>query len=316
MINKDYQYTNIYSDISKFCPLPSSTYIYGYSPEGRSHIVDDLKKHFVDILYVELELLGEEKDTVIDKNTGSRYFLRSSNSMKSLFDIYKSDMVYIDVSGLNNRVSASLLNNALKIDSERGLSIKVLYAEPYSYKIKQFKSEGVFNDLSEKIEGIEPLPGFASIIPDPVDMKFIALLGFEGGRFTHLIENVQPPSDNIIPVVGVPGFRIEYPFVALWGNRQPLEETKSWSNIRYIAANSLVDAYFLLSKIRQKSSSNTKIVLAPIGTKPHAIGAILFAIKYSKQVEIIYDNPKRKMTRTDGIGLLVECDINALLKDN
>lgn len=316
MINKDYQYTNIYSDINKFRPLPNSTYIYGYSPEGRSHIVDDLKKSFVDIRYVELELIEEEKDTVVDKNTDIKYFLRSSNSIKSLFSMYESDVVYIDTSGLNNRVSASLLNNALKIDDEKGLNIKVLYAEPYLYKIKQFKSEGVFNDLSEKIEGIEPLPGFASIIPDHVDMKFIALLGFEGGRFTHLIENVQPPSDNIIPVIGVPGFRIEYPFVALWGNRQPLGETKSWSNIRYIAANSLVDAYLFLNRIRQKSSSTTKIILAPIGTKPHAIGAILFAIKYSKQVEIVYDNPKRKMTRTDGVGLLVECDINSLLKDN
>lgn len=316
MINKDYQYTNIYSDINMFCPLPGSTYIYAYSPEGRSHIVDDLKNTHEDISYVELELLGEEKDTVIDKNTGNKYNLRSSNSIKSLFETYKSEIVYIDVSGLNNRVSASLLNNAIKIDGERGLSIKVLYAEPNSYKIKQFRTEGVFNDLSEKIDGIEPLPGFASIIPDPVDMKFIALLGFEGGRFTHLIENVQPPSDNIIPVIGVPGFRIEYPFVALWGNRQPLEETKSWNNIRYIAANSLVDAYLFLSKIKKNSSSSTKIVLAPIGTKPHAIGAILFAIKYSKQVEIIYDNPKRKITRTDGVGLLVEYDINALLKEN
>lgn len=315
MINKDYLYTNIYSDINDFRPLSNSTYIYAYSPEGRSHIVDDLRKLSTDISYVELELAKDEKDVVIDKTSSNKYFLRSSNSIKEFFNTYKSDMVYIDVSGLNNRISASLLKNALKVDEERGLKIRVLYAEPSSYKIKQFSLEGVFNDLSEKIDGIEPLPGFASIIPDPVDMIFIALLGFEGGRFTHLIENVQPPSDNITPVIGVPGFRIEYPFVALWGNRQPLGETKSWNNIRYIAANSLVDAYLLLSKIRKKSPES-KIVLAPIGTKPHAIGAILFAIKYPEQVEIVYDNPKRKTTRTDGVGLIVECDINTLLAEN
>lgn len=315
MINKDYQYTNIYSDISEFRPSPNSVYIYGYSPEGRSHIVDNLKSTFSDIVFVELESIEDEKDTIIDKATGVKYFLRSSNSIKNLFEIYKSSMVYIDTSGLNNRISASLLNNAVKVSDNRALDIKIIYAEPYGYKIKQFKSEGVFNDLSEKIEGIEPLPGFASIIPDSVEMKFIALLGFEGGRFTHLVENIQPPLDNIIPVIGVPGFRIEYPFVALWGNRQPLGETKSWNNIEYISANSLVDVFLLLTKIKKKSPPNTKIVLAPIGTKPHAIGAVLFAIKYPKEVEIVYDNPKRKITRTDGVGLIIECDINSLLKE-
>lgn len=314
MINKDYLYTKIYSDIKDFYPLSNSMYIYGYSPEGRSHMVDDLRNKFPDISYVELEPV-EEKDVIIDKTSEIKYFLRSSESIKSLFKTYKSDIVYIDASGLNNRICASLLNNALKIDKEQGLDIRVLYAEPSSYKIEQFKTEGVFNDLSEKIEGIEPLPGFASIIPDPVDVIFVAFLGFEGGRFTHLIENVQPPSDKITPVIGVPGYRIEYPFVALWGNRQPLGETKSWNNIKYIAANSLVDAYLLLDRIRKKSPTS-KMILAPIGTKPHAIGAVLFAIKYPKQVEIVYDNPKRKMKRTDGVGLIVECKINTLLRNN
>ena len=315
MINKDYLYTKIYSNISDFRPLSNSVYIYGYSPEGRSHMVDELKCTYSDIVFVELELIEEEKDAVIDKATGSKYFLRSSNSIKALFEVYCSLTVYIDTTGLNNRVSASLLNNAVKISKEKNLNIKILYAEPYTYKIKQFKSEGVFNDLSEKIEGIDPLPGFASIMPDSVEMKFIALLGFEGGRFTHLLENIQPPIDNIIPVIGVPGFRIEYPFVAAWGNRQPLGETKSWNNIKYVSANSLVDVFFLLSKIKKRMSTNTKLVIAPIGTKPHAIAAILFAIKYPKDVEIVYDNPKRTIRRTDGIGKILESDINSLLTE-
>jgi hypothetical protein len=266
------------------------------------------------VKFIEIQSVDEEKDTIFDKDTNIKYSLRSSNSIISFFESYNSSIVYIDTSGLNNRISASLLKNAVNLSEKKNFEIKVVYTEPYAYKIHRFKSEGVFNDLSEKIEGIEPLPGFASIIPDTVDMKFIALLGFEGGRFTHLIENIQPPSDNIIPVVGVPGFRIEYPFVALWGNRLPLVETNSWANIKYVEANSLVDVFLLLTKIIHKNKS-AKLILAPIGTKPHAIGAILFAIKYPKQVEIVYDNPKRKTTRTDGIGQIVECNINSLLKE-
>ncbi len=315
MINKDYLHTQIYSDINDFYPKSDSIYIYGYSTENRSHSVDVLKSKHSNVKFVEIQAIDDEKDTILDKNTNESYYLRNSNSMTSFFESYNSSIVYIDTSGLNNRISASLLKNAVNISEKKDFEIKVVYTEPYTYKIHKFKSEGVFNDLSEKIDGIEPLPGFASIIPDTIDMKFIALLGFEGGRFTHLIENIQPPVDNIIPVVGVPGFRIEYPFVALWGNRQPLGETKSWDKIRYVAANSLVDVFLLLTKIIHKTP-DTKLILAPIGTKPHAIGAILFAIKYPKQVEIVYDNPKRKTTRTDGTGRIVECNINSLLTEN
>ena len=316
MINKDYLHTRIYSDINDFCPKSNSIYIYGYSTENRSKSVDDLKSKHSDVNFVEIQADDDEKDTILDKGANKKYYLRNSNSIISFFESYNSSTVYIDTSGLNHRISASLLKNAVSISENKKFAIKVVYAEPYTYKIQKFKSEGVFNDLSEEIDGIEPLPGFASIIPDTVDMKFIALLGFEGGRFTYLIENIQPPVDNITPVIGVPGFRIEYPFVALWGNRQPLEETKSWDKIKYVAANSLVDVFLLLTKIIRKSPPDTKLILAPIGTKPHAIGAILFAIKYPKQVEIVYDNPKRKTIRTEGTGRIVECDINSLLTEN
>ena len=314
MINKDYLHTRIYSDINDFYPKSDSIYIYGYSTENRSHSVDVLKNKYPNVKFVEIQTIDEEKDTILDISANEKYHLRNSNSIISFFESYNSAIVYIDASGLNNRISASLLKNAVIISEKKKIEIRVVYTEPYTYKIHKFKSEGVFNDLSEKIDGIEPLPGFASIIPDTVDMKFIALLGFEGGRFTHLVENIQPPVDNIIPVIGVPGFRIEYPFVALWGNRQPLEETKSWDKIKYVAANSLVDVFLFLTKIIHKTP-DTKLILAPIGTKPHAIGAILFAIKYPRQVEIVYDNPKRKITRTDGTGRIVECNINSLLKE-
>ncbi|GHU55673.1 hypothetical protein FACS189442_3530 [Spirochaetia bacterium] len=317
MINQDYLYTRKYNDANDFTLSPDSIYIYGYSPENRSHsVVDALKGKYPNIKYIEIQAVMDEKDVIQDTNTMKKYYLRNSKSIQSLFEIYNPSAVYFDTSGLNNRISASLLKNMVLLNEKKKLEIDVIYVEPHAYKTQQFKLEGVFNDLSEKIDGIEPLPGFANIVPNTDEMKFVALLGFEGGRFTHLIERIQPPSDNIIPVVGVPGFRIEYPFVALWGNRIPLEETKSWNNIKYVAANSAVDVFLLLKKILNSMPENTKITLAPIGTKPHAIGAILFAIKYPKRVEIVYDNPKRTIMRTDGTDLIVVCNINSLLSEN
>jgi hypothetical protein len=317
MINRDYQYTKKHTNVNDFFLPDGSVYIYGVSPEERSYaIVDFLKKKFVNTRFLRIFLIDNEKDVIMTNDTDINYSLRNSNDMESLFATCGSSTIYIDASGLDNRVSASLLKHVVLFNQKKKLEINVIYVEPYSYKIEQFKSEGVFNDLSEKIDEIEPLPGFANIIPDTDDMKFVALLGFEGGRFTYLLERIQPPRDSIIPVIGVPGFRFEYPFVALWGNRVPLEETKSWDNIHYIASNSLVDMFFLLEKIISQTSGSTKITLAPIGTKPHAIGAILFAIKYPRRVEIVYDNPIRKIIRTDGIGPIVVSNISALLSEN
>ena len=42
--------------------------------------------------------------------------------------------------------------------------------------------------------------------------------------------------------------------------------------------------------------------IAPIGTKPHALGAICYALRNPDTTEIMYDNPIRKPGRTAGIG--------------
>jgi hypothetical protein len=43
---------------------------------------------------------------------------------------------------------------------------------------------------------------------------------------------------------------------------------------------------------------------------------MLFALQFPNQVEIVYDNPKRKINRTDGIGKIVICDISLLIREN
>ncbi len=312
MIKDNYLYSTIYSKIDDFIPEKNSTYIYGFSAEERSKSVNELIAKHKDVKFVRVE--EKSKDVILDISSAKEYSLRSAQSIFEFLTLYNSPTLYIDSTGLNNRICASLLNNAFKYINELSISnIKVIYVEPETYDIKRFRTEGVYHDLSERIEGIEPLPGFATIIPpEDEETEFVALLGFEGGRFTYVLENIQPSRDNVFPVIGVPGFRVEYPFIAYWGNRIPLEAMNTWRNIKYAAANSMVEVYDILDKILQESA-NKKLKVAPIGTKPHAIGAILFAIKNPSQVELIYDNPIRKKQRTDGVGKVIECSVSQLL---
>lgn len=316
MIKDNYLYSSIYKNINDFIPEEGSTYIYGHSTEGRSYIANDLiVNHDSKVRFVELKEIDTDK--ILDSYSNGEYFLRDSESMFDFLSHFKNQIIYIDSSGLNNRVNASLLNNAFKyFETLELLDIRVIYAEPATYDVVQFSTEGFFNDLSESIKGIEPLPGFANIIPyDDDETHFVALLGFEGGRFKYILENIEPNKAIIYPIIGVPGFRAEYPFVAYWGNRRPLDNTDIWSNIMYVGANSITDVYRLLGKIIKRSPSG-RIKVAPIGTKPHAIGAILFAIKHPLKIELIYDNPKRGKKRTEGVGRIIECFVYKLLKAN
>lgn len=313
MIKDNYLYSSIYDNIADFIPERGSVYLFGHSTEGRSYISEELIAKFSsEVTFIEIKEITH--DIIKDSSSNIEYHLRDRVSMSNFLSLLKATTLYLDASGLNNRICAALLNNAFSIFSTLNISdIKVIYAEPETYKVVQFSTEGIFHDLSESIDGIEPLPGFASIIPyDENDTCLVALLGFEGGRFVYILEHVE--SSSVFPVIGVPGFRAEYPFVAYWGNRRPLEDRDIWSNIRYASANSISDIYTLLTKFL-KSSPSGRIKVAPIGTKPHAIAAILFAIKNPLKVELIYDNPKRVKKRTEGVGKILECSVYKLLND-
>ncbi|WP_286732646.1 MULTISPECIES: hypothetical protein [Sphingobacterium] len=315
-MKNDYLYTAIHKSVDDFKPQNDSTYIYGVSAEDRSHFVETLiSRKLENVNYLELRGLEDEK--VIEVGSETEIHLRSSISVKKAIGKFHSNNIYIDVTGLDNRICAAFIKNAMEMHSNSDVKkVIIVYAEPDSYDIKQFKTESVFNDLSERIDGISPLPGFATIFPQDEEKIFlIALLGFEGGRFSHMLESVQPPKENVIPIIGVPGFRPEYPYVAYWGNNRPLKETETWRKVKFASANSLVEVYMLLSKILKKNP-NFKIKLAPIGTKPHAIAAMLFAIKYPRFVELVYDNPKRQKRRTAGIGNVVECIVSKLIVEN
>lgn len=315
MINSDYLYTSIYESIESFTPVPDSIYYYCHSAEDRSYAVKNIfTPNNQTVRFIELKEFDNE--TIVDVQDNTKYFLRSSRSILSLLNKYNGKVKYFDVSGMDNRICASLLKNSIEslkdLESEE---IRVLYVEPSNYNIKLFKSEGIFNDLSEVIEGISPLPGFAKFYPTPAEeTRLVALLGFEGGRFTHILENIQPPDDNIVPIIGVPGFRLEYPHISLAGNSRALLSTDAWRKVKFAAANSFVDAYMVLTKLLNQRPLDT-IRLAPLGTKPHAIAAILFAIRHPNNVELIYDNPRRKKRRTEGVGRVTECFVSKLIKE-
>lgn len=311
-INQDYMYTDEWNDIESIVLETNALYIYAHDPEERSIfcaqklVLKNTQANFLELKFNDIDdtisVVGEE-DTCIS--------LHSTNQVDSLLSPYKDSVIYIEVTGLSCRVAAPFMKYAM----DRHLEMRIVYAEPNTYRVKEFRKMGIHQDLCETVNGIAPLPGLTNLLPHRESPLFVVLLGFEGGRFSQIIQDQNPDRDKITPILGVPGYRINYPYISLWGNRNQIKNTGSWQNIKYAEANSIVDIYSMLKRLSY-DYRNPEMVVAPIGTKPHAIGAILYSIKHPDKVEIVYDNPKRKVHRTDGIGKVLMCNITKLYNND
>jgi len=223
--------------------------------------------------------------------------LRDERAIDKLLSLPR---VLMDISGLQHHVWAPLLKSLYS----RKIRTRVLYAEPESYKAHPSPASATLFDLSVGFDGLEPLPGFARLSGPSDDSKclFVAMLGFEGNRPERLVMQVDP-TPRIIPVVGVPGFQMEYPAFTIACNRLFLNEYRAHSEVRYARASCPFEAYQTLCSI-QRDYPDHYLYLAPVGTKPHALGTILFAIAHPDNTEVMFDHPVRKAGRTTGVGVI------------
>ncbi len=302
--------TSEVANVLQFTPPSGSSYVYRMSVEARSTHADELSKRADDIEFVQITDATSDHFRAVFSNYNSLVHLRSASELAEFWArMINSDHDYLDITGLPHHVWAPLLKAGLN-ENQR---LKVVYVEPGSYTFSATPTEGEIFDLSERISGISPLPGFASLA-DPLEEEvcFVALLGFEGTRFAHVLENVQPPGGKLIPIIGVPGFQPEYPFHTYLGNQAALIESRAWMNIRFARANCPFSLFYSLEDIAAEYP-NDLLKIAPIGTKPHALGAILFALNSRRDVELVYDHPIRKAKRTSGSDRLLVYDVTTFM---
>jgi hypothetical protein len=289
-------FTDEYDNLEGFLPEPGSTYIFGVTSEQRSEFAVDLRRRAPKTRFVELR----ETDRFVietDLDDFSRIPLRRRSVVEAFMRSLGEGPLYLDMTGLGHSAWAPLT----KVCLDFGSVVRVVYLEPSSYARNASPHLAEVYDLSERIEGIEPMPLFASLDDAPeARICFVPLLGFEGTRFAHMLEEVQPLPRKTIPIIGVPGFQPDYPFNAFLGNASAIERANAQRQIHFAKSNCPFSLFYTLDDITNRhSGEHFKIGL--VGTKPHALGATLFALRSGKSVELIYDHVKRKKNRTSGI---------------
>lgn len=297
--------TRCYSVPTDFAPEADSLYIALRGIEPRSSHCAHFARTDDMVTFLEVTREGESEFELTDSNgTEYGFGLRSRAKLREIWDIDSRSNLYLDITGIRHHIWIPLLRAAI----ESNKCVRVIYAEPDKYRANLTPTEGHIFDLSERTRGIGPIPGFAMLSRTVDDFVFVPLLGFEGPRVAYLLEQVQPLDDTIIPVVGLPGFRPEHPFNTFLGNRVALSESKAWKRVRYASANCPFSLFYLLEQITDEKKRHVKVAM--VGTKPHALGAVLFVLRDQNNRELIYDHPVRKSERTDGIGKLLEYDIS------
>lgn len=299
--------------------IPSgATFLYGSesdearavpSPRWFSHLEDD------QVYRQTLDVDTADNLVVSDVNGGVR-------SVVSLYDLAELSSfldalpqpVYLDITGLTHRIWAPLIRGATQSSAD----IRVVYLEPSDYLRRSFRDAQRIYDLSEKFDGLRPLPGFAVLgagATESSDGLFVPMVGFEGSRLEYVLTHSEADLRRTYPIIGVPGFRPDYAFYAYQGNRRSFEKEFLHTRVQMAKANCPFEAFYLLREIQSWTDAPT-LRIAPIGTKPHALGAVLFALANPSQVELIYDNPVRAQDRTSGQARILIYALSAFMASN
>lgn len=291
--------SELFDDMRSLSLERHSTYCFSNSIEDRSRLPIDWMQRHGDTVFVEIRP-DDSHRSAFEWNAGAdtgRVALRSEKQIEQFLDSIGRNLLYVDITGLPHFVWLPLLRAALRMRRD----IRVVYAEPKDYVPGTTAPQAEMYELSDKIFNAEPLPGFASLSRDTQLPVLVPLLGFEGGRFSRVQTLVQTSGALTYPLVGLPGFHVEYPFITYYANRLSFRESKCWMNVIFAQANCPFSALFGLEDLAQRRlTADQTIKVALIGTKPHALGALLFFLRSERNVELIYDHPVRRAGRTTG----------------
>lgn len=289
-------FTKEFQNLAEFIPTDGSAYIYGTTTEPRSEFADDVQARAEGVQFY--KITSEDRFYFeCDVENGTKVSLRNKQSLHDFLEMIGENTLYVDITGLGHATWAAIIRCALEL----GKIVRAVYLEPSTYLRTLEPKLGDIFDLSHKIQGISPLPMFPTF-GDFEDEKscFVPLLGFEGTRFAYMFEKVQPEERKTYPIIGAPGFRQEYPFSSYLGNANPLQRSESYTRLRFAKSNCPFSLYYQISQISEELGDHV-MKLGLVGTKPHSLGAILYAIRHQDRTEIIYDHVIRKAGRTTGI---------------
>ena len=206
-----------------------------------------------------------------------------------------SKKLIIDITSMNIRLISALISNLVYNDDWDG--IYICYSEPKAYKMERDDFDEQFL-LNNKCFDASELPGLETTEDYFMnDYLWYVFLGFEGGRYSKLENDVSPQHGYEVPIISIP------PMKAVWHNyavKSNLKQINSYSQvekIKYVSATNPFEVYNFLTKEKNRIGEK-KLLISPLGTKPIALGVIMYLLEHMEDKSLT-DCPVQTASNSD-----------------
>lgn len=219
-------------------------------------------------------------------------FIKSLNVKKILLDATTLGVVEIGL----------LLKH---LHATKKIKCSILYVEPGAYVKKRVESVSAINerefDLSMELIGFKGIPSLTKAIDIKIPNNVIFFLGFESYRLKNALEalNISPKECSL--VFGVPSYQSGWETNAFDNNIKCINDHDLGGRIYFCGADNPSAVFEELKRIRINIGDDSEMTIVPIGSKPHAIGALTF-MAGQRCVNMLYDHPIKSKNRTDSVG--------------
>ena len=213
--------------------------------------------------------------------------------------IKNKNNIGIDITCMPIPLFTQILRFINKRHSDKQLSI--FYTEPLHYTLNNLFD---YSAYSGEID-IKAVPGFEGETSKIDEIKRVVfyLMGFETTYLNKIIpQDVNP--NEIAPINGFPSYYPKYKDISLINNDINFYEDDI--EIVFSEANNPFETYNTMIMLKEKYKGY-KIDIIPVGTKPMALGACMFALKSDNNCRIIFPFPTEfKLNQSAGCGKLWE----------
>jgi len=256
-------------------------------------ILDNNNANIGEVLLFEFSERDGDKSEQYSKYTTTSYKTKSikcsiktpSECIKSLINnsvnITQNCTIGIDISCFNKPYFYVILKYLRDIVGVANVSI--FYTEPSSYVFNGGLISS-YHSTSGPLTVME-IPGYSGEEQRNSTKVLVTLLGFDGELSSFITDEISP--DKTVIVNGFPGYSPKFKDVSLINN----EKLVGASAVVYARANNPFEVYNTLTEICTNDDHQVTII-APLGTKPMALGACLFAIN-NESVRVVYPMPDR-----------------------
>lgn len=303
MIREEYNF----NDIADYLYKSTDLLITGIPTcEDRSHFFSDLWKDKGKAI---LQLRRENNDKL------AYQFLQGNNSVDAgLIDLCVQTSQLLQCFGVEQKnilLDLSSLDHVLIMFLTKQLIERVIpkslfaaYIRPREYRQQ---SGNIGFSLCEQVLAVNSVPGFAK--RESARQTLCAFLGFEGIRLKSILEYVHN-IEKFIPVVAFPSGTPQWYNVTMWNSMDVLQSENQDFAIRKCFSESIFEAVNLL---QNNIHPEDRVVLAPLGTRPHSMACAIFACQHQYS-RIISDYAIENQQRTKGVTDITVYHLSSFLK--